>query len=141
MTNSSTAPSPHQEQGNPWRESLEQRLRERMRELIAQVLEEEVEDALGAQRSQRAAGRCGYRHGSKPRRLVLRGGAVGVAVPRARGLTPDGNEREWQSQLLPRYRRSTPGVEQAAPGGCPSGGGARSVRAARPLPAAHARRA
>src|SRR2546427_588246 len=56
MTNSSTAPSPHQEQGNPWRESLEQRLRERMRELIAQVLEEEVEDALGAQRSQRAAG-------------------------------------------------------------------------------------
>ena len=46
MTNSSTAPSPHQEQGNPWRESLEQRLRERMRELIAQVLEEEVEDAF-----------------------------------------------------------------------------------------------
>src|SRR5205807_78847 len=39
MTNSSTAPSPHQEQGNHWRESLEQRLRERMRELIAQVLE------------------------------------------------------------------------------------------------------
>src|SRR2546422_537436 len=99
MTNSSTAPSPHQEQGNPWRESLEQRLRERMRELIAQVLEEEVEDALGAQRSQRAAGRCGYRHGSKPRRLVLRGGAVGVAVPRARCLTPDGNERSEERRV------------------------------------------
>ena len=54
MTNSSTAPSPHQEQGNPWRESLEQRLRERMRELIAQVLEEEVEDALGAQRDRKS---------------------------------------------------------------------------------------
>ncbi len=130
MTNSSTAPSPHQEQGNPWRESLEQRLRERMRELIAQVLEEEVEDALGAQRSQRAAGRCGYRHGSKPRRLVLRGGAVGVAVPRARCLTPDGNEREWQSQLLPRYRRSTPEVEQAVLGVYLSGGNTRRIRAA-----------
>src|SRR2546427_1873703 len=130
MTNSSTAPSPHQEQGNPWRESLEQRLRERMRDLIAQVLEEEVEDALGAQRSQRAAGRCGYRHGSKPRRLVLRGGAVGVAVPRARCLTPDGNEREWQSQLLPRYRRSTPEVEQAVLGVYLSGGNTRRIRAA-----------
>src|SRR5437660_1087923 len=110
MTNSSTAPSPHQEQGNPWRESLEQRLRERMRELIAQVLEEEVEDALGAQRSQRAAGRCGYRHGSKPRRLVLRGGAVGVAVPRARCLTPE--------------------VEQAVLGVYLSGGNTRRIRAA-----------
>src|SRR2546427_9810144 len=98
MTNSSTAPSPHQEQGNPWRESLEQRLRERMRELIAQVLEEEVEDALGAQRSQRAAGRCGYRHGSKPRRLALRGGAVGGAVPRGRGSTPGGKHGEGQRQ-------------------------------------------
>src|SRR2546427_8370277 len=34
----------------------------------------------------------------------LRGGAVGVAVPRARCLTPDGNEREWQSQ---QDRKST----------------------------------
>src|SRR3989449_660695 len=55
MTNSSTAPSPHQEQGNPWRESLEQRLRERMRELIAQVLEEEVEDAGRSRGRRRAA--------------------------------------------------------------------------------------
>src|SRR2546422_660570 len=130
MTNSSTAPSPHQEQGDPWRERLEQRLRERMGELIAQVLEEEVEEALGAQRSQRAAGRCGYRHGSKPRRLVLRGGAVGVAVPRARWLTPDGNEREWQSQLLPGHRRSTPEVEQAVLGVYLSGGNTRRIRAA-----------
>src|SRR5437870_13390847 len=113
MTNTSTAPIPHQEQGNPWRESLEQRLRERMRELIAQVLEEEVEDALGAQRSQRAAGRCGYRHGSKPRLLVLRGGAVGVTVPRARRLTPDRNERQSTSLHLPGYLRSTHEVEQA----------------------------
>lgn len=73
------------EEANPWRESLEQRLRERMRELIEQVLEEEVEEALGAGRSQRAATRSGYRHGSKGRGLVLRGGAVRIAVPRAPG--------------------------------------------------------
>src|SRR5207302_7109241 len=105
---SSTAMDLGQEEANPWRESLEQRLRERMRELIEQVLEEEVEEALGAPRSQRAATRSGYRHGVKPRRLVLRGGAVQVAVPRARSVTPAGGEREWQSRLVPRYRRATP---------------------------------
>src|SRR5713226_9220303 len=74
MRKTSTAMDLRQEEANPWRESLEQRLRERMRELIEQVLEEEVEEALGAPRSQRAATRSGYRHGVKPRRLVLRGG-------------------------------------------------------------------
>ncbi len=65
MAKSSIRPGLRQEEANPWRESLEQRLRERMRELIEQVLEEEVEDALGAGRSQRVAGRRGYRHGTK----------------------------------------------------------------------------
>ena len=116
MRKTSTVPDLRQEEPNPWRESLEQRLRERMRELIEHVLEEEVEEALGAARSQRAAGRCGYRHGVKPRRLVLRGGAVQVAVPRARSVTPGGEEREWQSRLVPRYRRATPEVEQAVLG-------------------------
>ncbi len=47
------------EEANPWRESLEQRLRERMRELIEQVLGEEVEEALEAARSRCAVGRSG----------------------------------------------------------------------------------
>lgn len=130
MRKTSTAVDLRQEEANPWRESLEQRLRERMRELIEQVLEEEVEEALGAGRSQRAATRSGYRHGSKPRRLVLRGGAVRVAVPRARPVDPEGNEREWQSRLLPRYRRATPEVEQAVLGVYLSGGNTRRIRAA-----------
>src|SRR5437879_12669602 len=67
---------------------------------------------------------------STSRRGLLRGGAVGVAVPRARCLTPDGNEREWQSQLLPRYRRSTPEVEQAVLGVYLSGGNTRRISAA-----------
>jgi transposase-like protein len=101
-----------------------------MRELIEQVLEEEVEEALGAPRCQRAATRSGYRHGVKPRRLVLRGGAVQVAVPRARAVTPEGGEREWQSRLVPRYRRATPEVEQAVLGVYLSGGNTRRIRAA-----------
>ncbi len=130
MRKTSTAMDLGQEEANPWRESLEQRLRERMRELIEQVLEEEVEEALGAPRSQRAATRSGYRHGVKPRRLVLRGGAVQVAVPRARSVTPAGGEREWQSRLVPRYRRATPEVEQAVLGVYLSGGNTRRIRAA-----------
>jgi putative transposase len=117
MANSSTSPQLRQEEPNPWRVTLEEKLRDSMRELIEVVLEQEVEDALGATRSPRVAGRSGYRHGSKPRRLMLRSGAVEVAVPRARCLTPEGEEHEWRSQLIPRYRRSTPEVEQ---GGWPT---------------------
>jgi putative transposase len=130
MAKISTAMELRQEGSNCWRESLEERLRERMRELIEQVLEEEVEYALGARRSQRAASRRGYRHGAKPRHLVLRGGKVEVAVPRARYVTAQGEEREWQSQLLPRYRRATPEVEQAVLGVYLSGGNTRRIRTA-----------
>jgi transposase-like protein len=49
------------------REGLEAAIRERVREVIELILEEEVDTALGAGRSQRVAGRCGYRHGRKPR--------------------------------------------------------------------------
>ncbi len=137
MRKTSTAVDLRQEEANPWRESLEQRLRERMRELIEQVLEEEVEEALGAGRSQRAATRSGYRHGVKPRRLVLRGGAVRLGVPRARCVTPQGEQREWQSRLVPRYRRATPEVEQAVLGVYLSGGNTRRIRVAlQPLLAA-----
>src|SRR5207245_10038523 len=94
MRKTSTAMDLGQEEANPWRESLEQRLRQRVRELIERVLEEEVEEALGAPRSQRAATRSGYRHGVKRRRPVLRGGAAQVAVPRGRPVPPAGGERD-----------------------------------------------
>ena len=94
MAKSSTAVELRQEEPNPRRESLEERVRQRIRELIEMVFEEEVEDALGARRSQRAAGRRGYRQRSKPRHLVLRGGPVQVEVPRARWVTSEGNKRE-----------------------------------------------
>jgi transposase-like protein len=109
---------------------LEAAIRERVREVIEMVLEEEVEAALGARRSQRVAERCGYRHGRKPRRLTLRTGAVQLAVPRGRLVSPDGSEREWHSRLVPRYRRSSAEVEQSVLGVYLSGSNTRRIRGA-----------
>lgn len=113
-----------------WREGLEAAIRERVREVIEKILHEEVEEALGAGRGQRAVGRRGYRHGTKARGLALRSGAVKLAVPRARLVNSDGDEGEWRSVLLPRYRRSSPEVEQAVLGVYLSGGNTRRIRGA-----------
>lgn len=123
-----------EDQARLWREGLEEAIRERVRQVIEAILHEEVEEALGAGRSQRVPGRCGYRHGRKSRGLTLRAGTVKLEVPRARLVDPEGEEREWRSQLLPRYRRSSPEVEQAVVGMYLSGGNTRRIRGAlRPL--------
>ena len=110
------------------REGLEAAIRERVREIIEMVLEEEVESTLGASRHQRVAERSGYRHGRKSRRLTLRTGTVRVGVPRARLVDAAGSEREWQSQLVPRYRRSSAEVEQSVLGVYLSGSNTRRIR-------------
>ena len=112
------------------REGLEAAIRERVREIIELVLEEEVEAALGAPRSQRVAERSGYRHGHKGRRLTLRTGTVQMKVPRARMVDAAGREQEWQSQLVRRYRRSSPEVEQSVLGVYLSGTNTRRIRGA-----------
>ena len=113
-----------------WRQSLEALIRERARELIEQVLEQELDAALGVGRNQRSGGRAGYRHGHKPRRLALRSGVVALQVPRGRLAEAEGGEREWRSALLPRYRRSSPEVEQAVVGVYLAGGNTRRIRTA-----------
>lgn len=118
-----SAPEP-----NRWRESLEALIRERSRELIEEILEGEVEEALGAGRSERRPQRSGYRHGLKARTLATRSGKLELKVPRARLLDGEGNEREWQSQLVPRYRRSTAEVEQTVVGIYLSGGNTRRIK-------------
>ena len=128
MTKSSIAMEVGQE--GSLREGLEVAIRERVREIIELVLEEEVEAALGAPRSQRVAERSGYRHGRKSRRLTLRTGTVGLEVPRARLVDAEGSEREWQSRLVPRYRRSSPEVEQSVLGVYLSGANTRRIRRA-----------
>jgi putative transposase len=113
------------------REGLAATIRERVKEIIELVLAEEVEAGLGAPRSQRVAERAGYRHGSKPRRLTLRTGTVQLDVPRARlAEAGGGGEREWQSQLVPRYRRSSREVEQGVLGVYLSGSNRRRIRGA-----------
>jgi transposase-like protein len=109
---------------------LEAAIRERVREIIELTLEEEVETALGASRSQRVVVRSGYRHGRKGRRLTLRTGTVALQVPRARLVDAEGSEREWQSQLVPRYRRSSPEVEQSVLGVYLAGTNTRRIRGA-----------
>jgi putative transposase len=128
MAKTSTAMEVGQE--GSLREGLEATIRERVREIIEMVLQEEVETALGAGRSQRAAERAGYRHGWKPRNLTLRTGTVQLEVPRARLVEADGGEREWQSQLVPRYRRSSREVEQSVLGVYLSGSNTRRIRGA-----------
>jgi len=112
------------------REGLEAAIRDRVREIIEMVLEEEVEAALGAGRSQRVAERVGYRHGRKSRRLTLRTGTMQMQVPRARLVEREGGEREWRSQLVPRYRRSSREVEQSVLGVYLSGSNTRRIRGA-----------
>jgi putative transposase len=112
------------------REGLEAAIRERVREMIEMVLQEEVEAALGAGRSRRVTERTGYRHGSKPWTLTLRTGTIRLQVPRARLAERDGGEREWQSQLVPRYRRSSREVEQSVLGVYLSGSNTRRIRGA-----------
>jgi putative transposase len=117
-------------QPTDWHETLECAIRERVRELVECILEEELEEGLGAERGERSAQRRGYRNGSKARRLTMRSGSVALQVPRARLVKDDGEEREWHSQLVPRYRRSTPEVEQALVGVYLSGGNTRRIRQA-----------
>lgn len=117
-------------QPSDWRETLECAIRERVRELVEYILEEELREALGAKRSERSAERSGYRHGTKARCLTLRSGRVALRVPRGRLVADDGEEREWHSQLVPRYRRSTPEVERALIGVYLSGGNTRRIRQA-----------
>src|SRR3990170_733991 len=119
-----------EDQARLWREGVEAAIRERVRQVIEAVLHEEVEEALGARRGQRAPGRRGYRQGTKARGLTLRSGPVRLAVPRARLVNSDGDEGEGRRVLLPRYRRSSPEVEQAILGVYLSGGNTRRIRGA-----------
>jgi hypothetical protein len=71
------------------------------------------------------AERSGYWHGRKSRRLTLRTGTVHVGVRRARLVDVEGSE--WQSQLVPRYRRSILEVEQSVLGVYLSGSNTRRI--------------
>jgi putative transposase len=87
-----------------WFDPLEEAVRGQVRAFIEELLEEELEAALGRGRYERRATSNGRRHGHRPRQLVTTFGALALSVPRAR-LADQAGEQEWQSALLPAYKR------------------------------------
>src|SRR3954463_16348605 len=74
-------------------------LREVVRAVLQEVLEAEMTDALGAAKSERTAGRLGYRAGYYGRTLITRVGKLELRVPQDR----DGR---FSTELFERYQRS-----------------------------------
>jgi putative transposase len=116
--------------GHQVAQTLDEFLRTRMRHLLEELLQEEVTATVGPARGSRATGRCGYRHGTRPRRLTLAAGTVEITVPRARLHAPDGTWTEWRSEVLPRRRRLSAAVEQAIVSTYLAGTNTRRIRAA-----------
>jgi putative transposase len=111
--------------------ALEELMRGRIRATIEAIVEEELEEALGAARSQRVGtNRSGYRHGKRPRTLSTGLGATTIMMPRARIDDDDGRRREWRSAIIPRYQRRTERVDEAILGVYLSGTNTRRLRGA-----------
>src|ERR1700741_3000105 len=77
-------------------------LREIVRAVMQEMLEAEMTDALGAEKSERTAGRLGYRSGYYSRTLVTRIGKLELRVPQDR----DGR---FSTELFERYTSARSG--------------------------------
>jgi transposase-like protein len=70
-----------------------------MRTALQEVLEVEMTEALGAEKSERTAGRLGYRSGYYGRTLITRIGKLELRVPQDRA-------GRFSTELFERYQRS-----------------------------------
>jgi putative transposase len=70
-----------------------------MREVVQQVLEAEMDEALGAQKSERTGERIGYRSGYYNRALITRVGKLELRVPQDR-------QGRFRTDVFERYQRS-----------------------------------
>jgi transposase-like protein len=120
-----------------WFDPIETAVRHRVREFIEALMAAELDEALGRVRYQRhpgttdrMGGTAGYRHGQRERQLLGSFGPVRISVPRARLTGADGTNREWRSEVLPRYARMTKQVEALIAGAYLSGTNTRRVRRA-----------
>jgi transposase-like protein len=111
-------------------DAIELRMRERIRETIEAMVEEELQEALGARPSARTEERRGYRHGVRERTLTTSLGPTRFSMPRARVKDGVGEEREWRSNVVPRYQRRTARVDEAILGLYLSGANTRRIRGA-----------
>src|SRR5215213_10645960 len=85
-----------------WKELLmEQRdfLRPLVQEVMQQMLEAEMEEAVGAAKSERTATRVGYRSGYYGRTLITRVGKLELRVPQDR-------QGRFRTEIFERYQRS-----------------------------------
>lgn len=74
-------------------------LREIIRVMMQEVLEAEMEQALGASKSERTSERLGYRSGYYGRTLITRVGKLELRVPQDRS-------GRFSTELFERYQRS-----------------------------------
>ncbi len=115
---------------NDWIDPLEQALREGVNRYLQELLEHEVNEALGRLRYARGTSASGYRHGHRTRQLIGTFGRMTVEVPRARIKAENGATREFNSALLPRYRRLTTAALSLIAGAYLAGVNTRRVRRA-----------
>ena len=66
---------------------------------VQEFLEAEMNEALGAAKSERSAARLGYRSGSYPRKLITRVGTLELRVPQDR-------QGRFSTEIFARYQRS-----------------------------------
>lgn len=95
-------------------EVLEEVVRMKVQEFIQDILEEEITEFLGRRKSERIRKKIdthgGYRNGyGKPRRLALMNGTIRIRRPRLR------NSDEFESKVLPLFKRSTKELGEALP--------------------------
>jgi len=112
---------------------LSEAIRTRIRGMIEAVVNEELSAVLGAGVYEHVADRQGYRNGSIPREITTSFGRTVFEKPRA-VLFDNGQEVEWKSTMLERYRRRAPEVDAALLGMYFGGVNTRKVKLAlRPL--------
>src|SRR3954462_2176717 len=115
--------------GEGWFDPIEAGIRDRVRGFIEDLLEQELTQALGRSRHERATFEPkGYRHGTRARQLLGSFGPLEISVPRARMTSEGGSTQEWRSATLPRYARMTRQVEALIAGAYLSGTNTRRVK-------------
>jgi putative transposase len=97
-------------------------LRGLMKEALQQVLEAEMEEALGASKSERSEGRLGYRSGYYGRSLITRVGKLELRVPQDR-------QGRFRTEVFERDQRSEKGLVEALMEMYIQGGSTRKVKA------------
>ena len=109
--------------------SLGELIHQAVRAAIEGAVHEELDAALGAGVYERGKGRRGYRNGHRERTLSGPTGPAALTVPRATLFTESG-KREWSSQLLPRYQRRMPELNEAIIATYLSGANTRRIKGA-----------